>query len=131
LITYFKLSTKKYRLYNYLILLNHKDSIVTFFYRTISYSIYHNIRCVHRLRGSQGVSDGKPVKQGNKPPENQPETRRLCFYGMHEYARKCIAQNFTPCSQWKSCFRRSSHPKTVNGDAIYCVTVKRWQEHQA
>ncbi|WP_217695022.1 hypothetical protein, partial [Salmonella enterica] len=112
-------------------LLNHKDSIVTFFYRTISYSIYHNIRCVHRLRGSQGVSDGKPVKQGNKPPENQPETRRLCFYGMHEYARKCIAQNFTPCSQWKSCFRRSSHPKTVNGDAIYCVTVKRWQEHQA
>lgn len=93
--------------------------------------IYHNICCVHRLRGSQGVSDGKPVKQGNKPPENPPETRRLCFYGMHEYARKCIAQNFTPCSQWKSCFRRSSHPKTVNGDAIYCVTVKRWQEHQA
>ncbi|EGE2291845.1 hypothetical protein DL735_26180 [Escherichia coli] len=39
------MSTKKYRLYNYLILLNHKDSIVTFFYRTISYSIYHNIRC--------------------------------------------------------------------------------------
>ncbi|ECH1200223.1 hypothetical protein F1K12_23980 [Salmonella enterica subsp. enterica] len=26
------MSTKKYRLYNYLILLNHKDSIVTFFY---------------------------------------------------------------------------------------------------
>ncbi|EDB8146942.1 hypothetical protein BB366_23675 [Salmonella enterica subsp. enterica serovar Virchow] len=50
------MSTKKYRLYNYLILLNHKDSIVTFFYRTISYSIYHNIRCPHRLRGSQGVS---------------------------------------------------------------------------
>ncbi|PCR36726.1 hypothetical protein CQA81_30300, partial [Klebsiella pneumoniae] len=23
------------------------------------------------------------------------------------------------------CFRRSSHPKTVNGDAIYCVAVKR------
>ena len=41
--------------------------------------IYHNICCVHRLRGSQGDSDGKPVKQGNKPPENPPETRRLCF----------------------------------------------------
>ncbi|MGK1846466.1 hypothetical protein ACR91C_26475, partial [Klebsiella pneumoniae] len=27
---------------------------------------------------------------GNKPPENPPETRRLCFYGMHEYARKHI-----------------------------------------
>jgi hypothetical protein len=25
-------------------------------------------------------------KTGNKPPENPPETRRLCFYGMHEYA---------------------------------------------
>ncbi|HBP6699566.1 TPA: hypothetical protein L6A92_34405, partial [Pseudomonas aeruginosa] len=28
-------------------------------------------------------------------------------------------------SQGKSCFRRSSHPKTVNGDAIYCVAVRR------
>ena len=64
-------------------------------------------------------------KTGNKPPENPPETRRLCFYGMHEYARKCIARKFTPFSQGKSCFRRSSHPKTVNGDAIYCVAVKR------
>ncbi|RBM86787.1 hypothetical protein DAA03_29750, partial [Klebsiella pneumoniae] len=31
----------------------------------------------------------------------------------------------TPFSQGKSCFRRSSPPKTVNGDAIYCVAVKR------
>ncbi|HBY5788186.1 TPA: hypothetical protein MIY97_26940 [Klebsiella pneumoniae] len=44
---------------------------------------------------------------------------------MHEYARKCIARKFTPFSQGKSCFRRSSYPKTVNGDAIYCVAVKR------
>ncbi|EAA2935446.1 hypothetical protein FFZ66_22500 [Salmonella enterica] len=50
------MSTKKYRLYNYLILLNHKDSIVTFFYRTISYSIYHNIRCPHHLRRPQSIS---------------------------------------------------------------------------
>ncbi|MBX4732276.1 hypothetical protein C0Q74_28050, partial [Klebsiella pneumoniae] len=64
-------------------------------------------------------------KTGNKPSENPPETRRLCFYGMHEYARKCIARKFTPFSRGKSCFRRSSHPKTVNGDAIYCVAVKR------
>ncbi|MGS3323199.1 hypothetical protein ACB301_28655, partial [Klebsiella pneumoniae] len=64
-------------------------------------------------------------KTGNKPPENPPETRRLCFYGMHEYAHKCIARKLTPFSQGKSCFRRSSHPKTVNGDAIYCVAVKR------
>ena len=64
-------------------------------------------------------------KTGNKPPENPPETRRLCFYGMHEYARKCIARKFTPFSQGKSCFRRSSDPKTVNGDAIYCVAVRR------
>jgi hypothetical protein len=42
---------------------------------------------------------------------------------MHEYARKCIARKFTPFSQGKSCFRRSSDPKTVNGDAIYCVAV--------
>ncbi|WP_235029012.1 hypothetical protein, partial [Mycoplasmoides pneumoniae] len=46
-------------------------------------------------------------KTGNKPPENPPETRRLCFYGMHEYARKCIARKFTPFSRGKSCFRRS------------------------
>ncbi|HBX3405585.1 TPA: hypothetical protein MIR57_27605 [Klebsiella pneumoniae] len=44
---------------------------------------------------------------------------------MHEYARKCIARKFTPFSQGKSCFRRSSPPKTVNGDAIYCVAVRR------
>ncbi|RGV03055.1 hypothetical protein DWW26_23645 [Escherichia coli] len=34
--------------------------------------IYHNIRCVHRLRRSQGVSDGKPVKQAT----NHPKTRQ-------------------------------------------------------
>ncbi|EBV7146559.1 hypothetical protein ZN72_23640 [Salmonella enterica subsp. enterica serovar Ohio] len=44
---------------------------------------------------------------------------------MHEYARKCIVRKFTPFSRDKSCFRRSSHPKTVNGDAIYCVAVRR------
>ncbi len=36
------------------------------------HTIYHNIRCVHRLRGSQGVSDGKPVKQAT----NHPKTRQ-------------------------------------------------------
>ncbi|MFV9657952.1 hypothetical protein ACNVD5_00515, partial [Klebsiella pneumoniae] len=64
-------------------------------------------------------------KTGNKPPENPPETRRGCFNGMHEYAHKCIAQEFMPFSQGKSCFRRFSDPKTVNGDAIYCVAVRR------
>ncbi|EFO0612534.1 hypothetical protein DZI82_24585 [Escherichia coli] len=44
---------------------------------------------------------------------------------MHEYARKCIARKFTQLSRGKSCFRHSSHPKTVNGNAIYCVAVKR------
>ncbi|WP_229017040.1 hypothetical protein, partial [Escherichia coli] len=39
---------------------------------TIRVVIYHNIRCVHRLRGSQGVSDGKPVKQAT----NHPKTRQ-------------------------------------------------------
>lgn len=34
--------------------------------------IYHNIRYQHRLRGSQGVSDGKPVKQAT----NHPKTRQ-------------------------------------------------------
>ena len=93
--------------------------------------IYHNICCVHRLRGPQGVSDGKPVKQATNHPKTRQKRAGSVFYGMHEYARKCIAQNFTPFSQGKSCFRRSSHPKTVNGDAIYCVAVRRWQEHQA
>ncbi len=35
-------------------------------------AIYHNIRCVHRLRGAEGVSDGKPVKQAT----NHPKTRQ-------------------------------------------------------
>ncbi|EOU9592319.1 TPA: hypothetical protein ACF3VH_005463, partial [Klebsiella pneumoniae] len=35
-------------------------------------SIYHNICYQHRLRGSQGVSDGKPVKQAT----NHPKTRQ-------------------------------------------------------
>ncbi|PLD27315.1 hypothetical protein B6I51_27015 [Klebsiella pneumoniae] len=34
--------------------------------------IYHNIRCPHRLRGPQGVSDGKPAKQAT----NHPKTRQ-------------------------------------------------------
>lgn len=87
--------------------------------------IYHNVSLRAPLRRPESVSDGKPVKQATNPPENPPETRRLCFYGMHEYARKCIARKFTPFSRGKSCFRRSSYPKTVNGDAIYCVAVKR------
>ncbi|MDE4720596.1 hypothetical protein PXW76_27505, partial [Klebsiella pneumoniae] len=34
--------------------------------------IYHNICYQHRLRGPQGVSDGKPVKQAT----NHPKTRQ-------------------------------------------------------
>ena len=34
--------------------------------------IYHNTRYQHHLRGSQGVSDGKPVKQAT----NHPKTRQ-------------------------------------------------------
>ena len=34
--------------------------------------IYHNICYQHRLRGAQGVSDGKPVKQAT----NHPKTRQ-------------------------------------------------------
>ncbi|WP_446924469.1 hypothetical protein, partial [Klebsiella pneumoniae] len=34
--------------------------------------IYHNIRCLHRLRRPQSVSDGKPVKQAT----NHPKTRQ-------------------------------------------------------
>ncbi len=34
--------------------------------------IYHNICCPHRLRGPQGVSDGKPAKQAT----NHQKTRQ-------------------------------------------------------
>ena len=88
-------------------------------------TIYHNPLIVRTAKTASGRFRRETGKTGNKPPENPPETRRLCFYGMHEYARKCIARKFTPFSQGKSCFRRSSYPKTVNGDAIYCVAVKR------
>ncbi|EDS8276066.1 hypothetical protein B2E02_004646 [Salmonella enterica subsp. enterica serovar Anatum] len=37
--------------------------------------IEHNIRCVHRLRGSQGVSTTSPAKEHILPPENRSETR--------------------------------------------------------
>ncbi|OWR17516.1 hypothetical protein CD912_08570 [Shigella boydii] len=40
-----------------------------------SHRIYHNIRCVHRLRGSQGVSTTSPAKEHILPPENRSETR--------------------------------------------------------
>ena len=88
-------------------------------------TIYHNPLIVRTAKTASGRFRRETGKTGNKPPENPPETRRLCFYGMHEYARKCIVRKFTPFSQGKSCFQRSSHPKTVNGDAIYCVAVKR------
>ncbi|EPH0600551.1 hypothetical protein NL941_005258, partial [Klebsiella pneumoniae] len=42
-----------------------------FLYLPISW-IYHNTRYQHRLRGPQGVSDGKPVKQAT----NHPKTRQ-------------------------------------------------------
>ncbi|EAA1106031.1 hypothetical protein D6Q87_24235, partial [Salmonella enterica subsp. enterica] len=42
-----------------------------FLYLTVR-PIKHNIPCVHRLRGSEGVSDGKPVKQAT----NHPKTRQ-------------------------------------------------------
>ncbi|PLG85597.1 hypothetical protein B6J19_24350 [Klebsiella quasipneumoniae] len=42
------------------------------FHITRTICIYHNIRCMHRLRGPQGVSDGKPVKQAT----NHPKTRQ-------------------------------------------------------
>ena len=88
-------------------------------------TIYHNPLIVRTAKTASGRFRRETGKTGNKPPENPPETRRLCFYGMHEYARKCIARKFTPFSRGKSCFRCSSYPKTVNGDAIYCVAVRR------
>ncbi|TBP47964.1 hypothetical protein EXU01_28785, partial [Klebsiella quasipneumoniae subsp. similipneumoniae] len=36
-----------------------------------AHCIYHNICCVHRLRGSESVSDGKPVKQATNPPKTR------------------------------------------------------------
>ncbi|MGS4627085.1 hypothetical protein ACKURT_25380, partial [Enterobacter roggenkampii] len=38
-------------------------------------TIYHNIRCPHRLRGSQGISTTSPAKEHILPPENSSETR--------------------------------------------------------
>ncbi len=58
-------------------------------------------------------------KQATKPPENPPETRQALFYGMHEYARKVHSAKIHAI-QPGVLFPRSSYPKTVNGDAIYC-----------
>ncbi len=63
-------------------------------------------------------------KTGNKPPENPPESlRRLCFtacMSMHAVQR----ENSRHSAVVSPRFRRSSYPKTVNGDAIYCVAVE-------
>ncbi|WP_106743364.1 hypothetical protein, partial [Escherichia coli] len=48
--------------------------------------IYHNIRCPHRLRASEGVSDGKPVKQAT----NHPKTRQ-----------KRAGSDFTACMRMR------------------------------
>ncbi|MBE8771380.1 hypothetical protein CQA24_26380 [Klebsiella pneumoniae] len=32
--------------------------------------IYHNIRCPHPLRASEGISDGKPIKQTTNHPQH-------------------------------------------------------------
>jgi hypothetical protein len=67
-------------------------------------TIYHNPLIVRTAKTASWRFWQETGKTGNKPPENLPETRWLCFYDMHEYARKCIARKFTPCSQGKSCF---------------------------
>ena len=67
-------------------------------------TIYHNPLIVRTAKTASWRFWQETGKTGNKPPENPPETRWLCFYDMHEYARKCIARKFTPCSQGKSCF---------------------------
>ncbi|EDV1616422.1 hypothetical protein AIS08_004553 [Salmonella enterica subsp. enterica serovar Orion] len=57
-----------------------------FLYLPISW-IYHNICCVHRLRGSQGVSEGKLVKQAT----NHPKTRQ-----------KRVGSIFTACMSMRA-----------------------------
>ncbi|EFI3987312.1 hypothetical protein GYM45_004443 [Escherichia coli] len=49
-----------------------QNGVKTRVFAYTSETIYHNISCVHRLRGPQGVSDGKPVKQAT----NHPKTRQ-------------------------------------------------------
>ncbi|EAR3351430.1 hypothetical protein Z701_004915 [Salmonella enterica subsp. enterica serovar Ohio] len=46
-----------------------------FLYLPISW-IYHNIRCPHRLRRPQGVSDGCTVKQVTNHPKSRQKRAR-------------------------------------------------------
>ncbi len=76
------------------------------------------------LKRPQGVSDGKPAKQATNHPKTRQKragsvfTACMSMHAVHSAKIHAIQPG-------KSCFRRSFHPKTVNGDAIYCVAVKR------
>ncbi len=67
------------------------------------FTFHLSIRYQHRLRGPQGVSDGKPAKQVTNPRKPARNAQAL-FYSMHECAHKCIARKFTPFSRGKSLF---------------------------
>ncbi len=101
-----------------------------FFIKGNVFHIYHNIRYQHRLRGPSGeafLTGNRQNEATNHPKTRQKRAGSVFTACMSDGAHKCIARKVTPFSRGKSCFRRSSHPKTVNGDAIYCVAVKRYR----
>ncbi len=98
----------------------------SFFIKGNVFHIYHNIRYQHRLKGPQGVSDRKPAMSRQQTTRKPARNAQALFLRHAWVCALCIARgNSRHSAGVKSCFRRSSHPKTVNGDAIYCVAVKR------
>ncbi|MCV9750470.1 hypothetical protein OIL49_23055, partial [Salmonella enterica subsp. enterica serovar Corvallis] len=68
---------------------------------------------------------------GTFPCLYREKTPLMILARLHGYARKCMSTGFRPKIRPARQNPVCSLLKTVNGREIYCVAVRRWQEHQA
>ena len=87
-------------------------------------NIYHNIRCPHRLRALQRVSEASGLK--HTPFCDHIEKKPLMILArLHGYARTYLAGILAAKIRWTPWKPPRTTPITVNGCAIYCVAVRR------
>ena len=87
-------------------------------------NIYHNIRCVHRLKRAQRVFAPSATKSKSYPLKT-PQNRADEFYGYELLCTRLAGGRFHPEFTPDNSKPAPNRLKTVNGDAIYCVAVKR------
>ena len=86
--------------------------------------IYHNIRCVHRLKRAQRVFAPSATKSKSYPLKT-PQNRADEFYGYELLCTRLAGGRFHPEFTPDNSKPAPNRLKTVNGDAIYCVAVRR------